>query len=356
MSRPLFRMHWLPLVASTLVLAACQHTPPRQEVVPMGAAQDDAALRQESGLPGGLDTAPGYLLQAGDEMELRFADHPELDQTLRVRPDGFVNVAMIGGLRAAGRTPEALERTILARYQELSGGAGERAYLIQVGDELEVKFAYLPQFNERVNVRPDGKITLQLAGTVKARGLTPEALQQELIKRYARVLKRPELAVIMRTFSSRSVQVRGPGNTTTLARSGLDNLQSTLTVKSAQASQVFVGGEVLRPGVINWRPGLTLVQALTEAGGSLSSAQLDGIIVLRKVPGKQPLVIRRNLVADMTGRGTNDIVLEASDVVVAPQNAAASLAQNLDLYVFRLIPFLRNSSFGFSYALRDSNN
>ncbi len=40
----------------------------------------------------------------------------------------------------------------------------QKAYRIQAGDEIEVRFFYNPELNDRVIVRPDGFISLQLIG------------------------------------------------------------------------------------------------------------------------------------------------------------------------------------------------
>src|SRR5574341_85407 len=61
----------------------------------------------------------------------------------------------------------------------------QKEYVIQPGDTLDVKFFYNPELNELlVTVRPDGRISLQLAPGIMAAGLTPEQLADELTKAY----------------------------------------------------------------------------------------------------------------------------------------------------------------------------
>ena len=76
-------------------------------------------------------------------------------------------------------------------------------YLIQSGDQLDIKFFYNPELNETVQVRPDGKISLQLIDEVQAAGLTPSRLDELITKKYTPELRKPEIAVILRTFSNR---------------------------------------------------------------------------------------------------------------------------------------------------------
>ena len=55
---------------------------------------------------------------------------------------------------------------------------GQEAYVLQPGDNLDVKFYYNPELNENVTIRPDGKISLQLIDELAAAGLTPTQLDE----------------------------------------------------------------------------------------------------------------------------------------------------------------------------------
>ncbi len=50
-------------------------------------------------------------------------------------------------------------------------------YKIQAGDQITVSVLEDPNLNQTVLVRPDGRITLPIAGSVKAEGLSPERLE-----------------------------------------------------------------------------------------------------------------------------------------------------------------------------------
>src|SRR5689334_11318533 len=55
----------------------------------------------------------------------------------------------------------------------------ESTYLLHAGDQLAIKFYHNPELNEeKLAIRPDGMISLQLIGDVPAAGLTPAALGQ----------------------------------------------------------------------------------------------------------------------------------------------------------------------------------
>src|SRR5260221_7155148 len=94
-------------------------------------------------------------------------------------------------------------------------GTVQPSYLIQVGDQLDIKLFYNSELNEQVTVRPDGRISVQLANEVVAAGVTAGQLRESLIHIFASQLKKPELSVIVGTFSSQKLffdgEVRRPG-------------------------------------------------------------------------------------------------------------------------------------------------
>lgn len=295
-----------------------------------------------------------YLIGTDDELEIRFPGHSELDVAgARVPPDGRLPLQWIGAVQVMGRSAEELEAEIAARYRQITPMArpnSEKHYLIAVNDEIEVKFANQPSLNEVVKVRPDGKISLNWVKTVEAEGKTPEQLESDLIERYRAFLRRPELVVIMRTFTATRVDVNG----TTLRR-GFEDLHPMVAVKSHSLLQVYVGGEVARPGVFNYRSPLTALQLIIEAGGQRPTGEMRSVIIIRKAAGEEPLLLRRDLQADRVSGDTSDIYLRPYDVVIVPKTGIAKTAELIDQYVWQVLPPLRNTSFGFIYSLHNQS-
>lgn len=52
----------------------------------------------------------GRVLTASDVISIRIVDHPDLDTTTRVGPDGTINFPYVGRIKAAGRTEDDLGR------------------------------------------------------------------------------------------------------------------------------------------------------------------------------------------------------------------------------------------------------
>jgi polysaccharide export outer membrane protein len=61
----------------------------------------------------------GRLLTAMDVLSIRIPEQPDLDATTRIEPDGTINLAYVGRIKAAGLTEDALARVIEKRLIEL---------------------------------------------------------------------------------------------------------------------------------------------------------------------------------------------------------------------------------------------
>lgn len=56
------------------------------------------------------------LIGVGDEIEIKFYYNPELNETVRVRSDGLISVRLLDAVKAAGLTPEELDRDLTSAY------------------------------------------------------------------------------------------------------------------------------------------------------------------------------------------------------------------------------------------------
>jgi protein involved in polysaccharide export with SLBB domain len=196
-------------------------------------------------------------------------------------------------------------------------------YLIQPGDTLDIKFFYNPELNETVTVRPDGKISLQLVDEVQAAGIKPSQLDDELTEKYARELKKPAIAVIVKSFGGQ---------------------------------RIFVGGEVNKQGLIAITSNMTPLQAVFNAGGFKETASPESAIIIRKGPGNKPVPIAMNLNDAMQGKnGSANFLLQPDDIVYVPKSAIAKANKFVDQYIENLLLF-RGVSMGFSYEVHSDGN
>lgn len=193
------------------------------------------------------------------------------------------------------------------------------AYRFFPGDEIEITVFSAPELTRTVTVAPDGRITLPLIGSVRAADLSPAELEQSLITAYAHQLRTPELSVTPKTFGSR---------------------------------QVFVGGEVTRPGIYEMPASIDAFQAVALAGGFLPSARRGDVLVLSRASG-QSIVSEVDLSTRALRNGFPDArPLERYDVVFVPRSGIAQVNLFMQQYVRDALPV----QFSLFYDLRGDSN
>lgn len=197
--------------------------------------------------------------------------------------------------------------TPMAQFTQPDPGKKSSDYLIGVGDTLDIKFMYNPELNElAVPVRPDGRISLQLANDVPAANLTPEQLRKVLIEKYSSEIKKPEVAIIVRTFT---------------------------------ANRVFVDGEVVYPGMVEIRGPTTLMQILAQSRGLTANARMSNVIVMRKDAEGKPMAANIDIRKIIDGTDPSlDINMMPYDIVYVPKSNIANWLKFVDEYINRAVP------------------
>lgn len=191
----------------------------------------------------------------------------------------------------------------------------QKAYVIQPGDSLDVKFFYNPELNESLIVRPDGKISLQLAPGVMAAGLTPRELTDVLTKAYSQELANPGIAVILRSFASQ---------------------------------KVHVDGEVNKPGLVTLVGTMTALEAIAEAGGFKDTARLKEVLIIRKAAPQKPVTIVADMESAIYGADkTQNITLAPYDIIFVPRSPIANVNTFVDQYIRKNVPIPFGLSYGF---------
>jgi polysaccharide export outer membrane protein len=192
---------------------------------------------------------------------------------------------MVAGLMTAA----ALAFTGCATNQNTlpasSGKEHTEAVTLREGDEVKIAFPGSPTLDTTQQIRRDGKITLSLVGEVNAAGLTPDALQTNLIALYA-----PQI-------SSKEVNV---------------------SVVSS-SFPVFVNGAVVHPGKVLSDHPLTALEAVMEAGGfDYSTANLKAVKIIRNESGKLKNY-QINLKDILDGKSDQPFYLQPGDIVFVPE-------------------------------------
>jgi len=192
---------------------------------------------------------------------------------------------------AFGRPIAAQNSAKKAQSADGSSDASHKAvtedpnYTIGPQDVLDISVWKEPELTRTVPVRPDGKISMPLLNDVQAAGLTPSQLAQQITVSLKKFVTEPQVTVIVSQINSQ---------------------------------RVYIIGEVLRAGAYPLLPGMTVLQALSSAGGFTQFASLARIYVLRNENGKQhkyPF----NYKAALSGKQADqNFALKAGDTIVVP--------------------------------------
>lgn len=166
-----------------------------------------------------------------------------------------------------------------------TASASDTNYVIGPQDMLDISVWKEPEVSRVVPVRPDGKISLPLLNDVQAAGLTPGQLAAQITDSLKKYVTNPQVTVIVTTINSQ---------------------------------RIYILGEVTRPGAFPLLPNMTVLQALSSAGGFSQFAKEKSIYVLRDEGGKQ-VKHPFNYKDVVKGKQTDqNIMLKAGDQIVVP--------------------------------------
>src|SRR5262245_18541011 len=127
-------------------------------------------------------------------------------------------------------------------------------YIIGPSDILSVVFWKDKDMTADVLVRPDGNITLPLLNDIQAAGLTPAQLRERILAEASRYLEDPSPTVVVKEIHSR---------------------------------QVYITGQVEKPGPYALTGTTTVLQLIAMAGGLKEFVDGKNIIVVRSENGSQ---------------------------------------------------------------------
>jgi polysaccharide export outer membrane protein len=154
-------------------------------------------------------------------------------------------------------------------------------YVIGASDILVVTFWRHKDMTSEVTVRPDGKINLPLIDEVQAAGVTPEQLDARITEAAKRLLEDPNVTVVVKQINSR---------------------------------YVFVSGEVNKQGPIALLQPMTVLQAISLAGGITPYGKSKRITIIR---GQQ--IFKFNQQDVLEGKNIKqNITLLPGDQIVVP--------------------------------------
>jgi polysaccharide biosynthesis/export protein len=165
------------------------------------------------------------------------------------------------------------------------GPAQDSSYKIGPNDVLNIFVWKEADLTRDVTVMPDGKITYPLIGEIMAQGQTASELKKAIADKLQNFVTAPEVTVI---------------------------------VKESRSQVVYAIGKLTRPGPYPLAPGMTVMQALSAAGGFTEWADTKNILIVRREGGKETQ-LRFNFKEFTAGEKLEqNILLKPGDTLVVP--------------------------------------
>ena len=195
-------------------------------------------------------------------------------------------LVILAGSMVSGAVANAgEEQKSEAAKSQPTAATTDATYVIGPEDVLSIDVWKEKEISSTVPVRPDGKISLPLVNDVQAAGLTPMQLQHAIRDGLKKFISDPQVTVIVTQINSR---------------------------------KIFVLGEVARPGTFPMLPHMTVLQAISTAGGFSQFAKESGVYVLRTENGRQ-ITLPFNYKEVVKGkRPEQNIELKPGDTIVVP--------------------------------------
>lgn len=186
---------------------------------------------------------------------------------------------------------EALETGSLTA----EAGPGEFAELYRIGvdDRLQVSVWRNPELSVTVPVRPDGRISVPLIGDVMAGGRAPQDVAADIEQQLAAYVRDPKVAVILVDLRSHEF-----------------------------ISRVRVTGAVRQPVSVPYRQGMTVLDAVLQAGGVNDFAAANRSRLHRR-DGRGAVETRELRLGDILdgGKLESNVDVRPGDVITVPERA-----------------------------------
>lgn len=160
-----------------------------------------------------------------------------------------------------------------------------QSYRLRPGDLIQVSVWGEETVQKESLVLPDGSITYPLAGRVEVVGLTSAEAEKRIADKLKSYIPDPQVSVV---------------------------------VTKIEGNRAHVLGKVLKPGPVLMTGPMTVLEALSIAGGLDKFADLGNIKVIRNTPqGQKSISVHYDRL--VRGEGLeNNIVLQVGDTIVVP--------------------------------------
>jgi protein involved in polysaccharide export with SLBB domain len=180
--------------------------------------------------------------------------------------------------------PRSGGMVILPAQASVDGGINPNT--LAPSDVIEVRVYQEPDVSGIYRVAPSGEVDFPLCGKVTVGGLTAGEAAEAFTRCLASgFLRRPQVSVMVKEFNSK---------------------------------KVFVFGEVSKPGAYVFEEGMTIIHAVSAAGGFVKTASKNSVNVTRVVDGREVKIPVR--VEDIVIGRERNFALQPGDIIFVPES------------------------------------
>ncbi len=240
--------------------------------------------------------AEDYKVGQGDVLDIKVYENNDLNSTLRVSSDGTIRVSLIGEISVMGMTVSQISNEIEKRLAD--------GYLIHPQVDVFIKEHKSKQAVILGEIRNPGQY--EITGQVtflefisKAGGLTSSAGTRAVIKRSS--IKKGESDRIVIDLE----KLIKKGDTSLNLE-----IQDNDNIYISRAETYYVSGEVNKPNSYNYTPDVTVIKAITKAGGFSKIAARNKVKIIRTINGENKILEKVSM----------DTPVQPEDVIVIPES------------------------------------
>ena len=196
----------------------------------------------------------------------------------------FICALFVPCVFCLGQDKDSAARPAQPAAPVTAAGAAADTYVIGASDTLTVTVWKEPSLSASLLVRPDGMISMPLIGDIQASGMTPRQLSDLIETKLKKFIQDPNVSVVITQIHSKVI---------------------------------YLLGEVSKKGPVEMTPGMTLLEAISSAGGLTDFANAKKIYILRKESGSQQKIPVHYKEA-LKGDNALNVLLKTGDTIVVP--------------------------------------
>lgn len=246
-----------------------------------------------------------YTVGVDDMLNISVQGHDNLKTTSPVTSDGYISFPYIGVVYVKGLTLPEIEKELTKR---LSSYVKYPVVSVTLSTSKSMKyFVYGEVKNSGRYVLEDDMTVIKAISA--AGGITPDGLFGNIKLRRKQKDKNgyKEINIDLKNTKESSTNCDMPIET-----------EDILVVERSR--NFFVYGEVMRPGKFTLENNMTVLKAISLAGGFAKYGSPDRVKILRAIPGKVGSEsIKVDIKGAMGGQVGKDIRVEPDDIVIASE-------------------------------------